>query len=87
MGAGSFVATPVLRDVAARGLSSLATEIASFEDSLFSEDGAASLTGNAEKMAVGTFSIHNLGINIFHRFIFVFIIIPNYDNHLQACMG
>eukprot|EP00428_Durinskia_dybowskii_P072290 CAMPEP_0170404978 /NCGR_PEP_ID=MMETSP0117_2-20130122/26929_1 /TAXON_ID=400756 /ORGANISM="Durinskia baltica, Strain CSIRO CS-38" /LENGTH=494 /DNA_ID=CAMNT_0010662049 /DNA_START=145 /DNA_END=1629 /DNA_ORIENTATION=+ len=62
MGAGSFVATPVLRDVTARGLSSIATEIASFEDTLFSESGASALTENSEKMAVGTFSIHNLGM-------------------------
>lgn len=60
MGAGSFVATPVLRNVGARGLSSIATEIASFEDSLFAEDGAQA-AGDSDKMAVGTFSIHNLG--------------------------
>lgn len=62
MGAGSFVATPVLRNVAARGLASISAEIASFEDSLFADDEASSkLLGDADKMAVGTFSIHNLG--------------------------
>lgn len=63
MGAGSFVATPVLRNVGARGLSSIAAEIAGFEDSLFAEDGAAAAqaAGDSDKMAIGTFSIHNLG--------------------------
>ena len=62
MGAGSFVATPVLRNVAARGLASISAEIASFEDSLFADDESSSaLLGDADKMAVGTFSIHNLG--------------------------
>eukprot|EP00598_Pedospumella_elongata_P016892 CAMPEP_0184986598 /NCGR_PEP_ID=MMETSP1098-20130426/17278_1 /TAXON_ID=89044 /ORGANISM="Spumella elongata, Strain CCAP 955/1" /LENGTH=450 /DNA_ID=CAMNT_0027510923 /DNA_START=259 /DNA_END=1611 /DNA_ORIENTATION=+ len=63
MGAGSFVATPVLRNVAARGLASISAEIASFEDSLFADDESSSaLLGDADKMAVGTFSIHNLGM-------------------------
>jgi pyruvate/2-oxoglutarate dehydrogenase complex dihydrolipoamide acyltransferase (E2) component len=63
MGAGSFVATPVLRNVAARGLGSISAEIASFEDTLFAEDDAtaAKAAGDSDKMAVGTFSIHNLG--------------------------
>ena len=61
MGAGSYVATPVLRNVGARGLSSISAEIAGFEDSLFAEEGAAGVTADADKMAVGTFSIHNLG--------------------------
>lgn len=59
MGAGSFLATPVLRDVSSRGLSALSQEIVALEDSLFSEEGAAV---SAEKMALGTFSIHNLGM-------------------------
>ncbi len=63
MGAGSFVATPVLRNVGARGLASISAEIASFEDTLFADDAVSSkLTGDADKMAVGTFSIHNLGM-------------------------
>lgn len=62
MGAGSFVATPVLRNVTARGLASLSAEIASFEDTLFADDAASSaLLADGDKMAVGTFSIHNLG--------------------------
>jgi pyruvate dehydrogenase E2 component (dihydrolipoamide acetyltransferase) len=62
MGAGSFVATPVLRNVAARGLASLSAEIASFEDSLFADDATSSaLLADGDKMAIGTFSIHNLG--------------------------
>lgn len=66
MGAGSFVATPVLRNVGARGLASISAEIASFEDTLFADDATSSkLTGDADKMAVGTFSIHNLGTVLF----------------------
>jgi pyruvate/2-oxoglutarate dehydrogenase complex dihydrolipoamide acyltransferase (E2) component len=63
MGSGPSVATPVIRNVAGRGLSSLSSEIASLENSLFSGDVAASeaVRSNAEKMAVGTFCIHNLG--------------------------
>jgi pyruvate dehydrogenase E2 component (dihydrolipoamide acetyltransferase) len=63
MGAGSYIATPVLRDVAARGLGSIASEIAQVEDILFADDGAGGdLRADAEKMALGTFSIQNLGI-------------------------
>ena len=63
MGAGSFVATPVLRNVAAKGLSAISAEIASFEDSLFSDDDSVSgaAVKDEAKMAIGTFSIHNLG--------------------------
>lgn len=62
MGAGSFVATPVLRNVGSRGLASIAAEIAAFEDTLFADDEAsAALVQDGDKMAVGTFSIHNLG--------------------------
>lgn len=69
MGAGSFVATPVLRNVGARGLASIATEIASFEDSLFADDdSSAALVADADKMAVGTFSIHNLGMFLLYIF-------------------
>ena len=64
MGAGAFVATPVLRNVSARGLSSIAAEIASFENTLFSDDQNTSntLLQDSGKMAIGTFSIHNLGM-------------------------
>ena len=58
MGTGQGLLTPVLRDVGSRGLKSISNEISSFEDSLFTESGVEI---SAEKMAVGTFSIHNLG--------------------------
>ena len=58
MGTGSGLVTPVLKDVQSRGLSSISREIIGFEDSLFSDSGAEI---EASKLAVGTFSIHNLG--------------------------
>lgn len=58
MGAGNYIATPVIRDAANKGLAAIASEVAGFEDSLFSESGAAA---DESKLAVGTFSIHNLG--------------------------
>lgn len=61
MGTGQGLLTPVLRDVGSRGLKSISNEISSFEDSLFTESGVEI---SAEKMAVGTFSIHNLGKSI-----------------------
>jgi pyruvate/2-oxoglutarate dehydrogenase complex dihydrolipoamide acyltransferase (E2) component len=81
MGAGSFVATPVLRNVAARGLGSISAEIASFEDTLFSEDDAtaAKAAGDSDKMAVGTFSIHNLGtcfVNVLARVLYCDPVLP-----------
>jgi len=61
MGAGSFVTTPVLRDVCSTGLAEVSKQIAGFEDTLFAEEGQENeLT--AENAALGTFSIHNLGI-------------------------
>lgn len=59
MGAGSYIATPVIRDAANKGLAAIANEVVAFEDSLFSENGAAT---DESKLAVGTFSIHNLGM-------------------------
>ena len=58
MGSGNGLVTPVVKDVQNRGLSSISKELASFEDSLFSESGAPIAS---EKMSIGTFSIHNLG--------------------------
>lgn len=58
MGTGQGLLTPVIRDVGARGLKSISQEIGGFEDSLFTEGGVEI---EASKMAVGTFSIHNLG--------------------------
>lgn len=61
LGAGSAVAAPVLRDVSQRGLSSISSEIGQLEDALFSpDDGTRLLSG--EQLALGTFSIHNLGM-------------------------
>ena len=58
MGTGQGLLTPVLRDVSSRGLKSISLEIGGFEDSLFTEGGTEM---EASKMAIGTFSIHNLG--------------------------
>lgn len=55
IGAGNFVATPVLKNVCTRGLLSIAKETAAFEEQLFDDDGSVSAG------SVGTFSIHNLG--------------------------
>eukprot|EP01034_Spumella_vulgaris_P033771 gene33771-41661_t len=61
VGAGSFIATPVIRDVNSKGLSAIAQEVSSFEDSLFAQTEPSSSADDA-RQAVGTFSIHNLGI-------------------------
>jgi pyruvate dehydrogenase E2 component (dihydrolipoamide acetyltransferase) len=61
IGAGSYIATPLLRNVTTRGLGSIASETAQFEDILFTEEAGGDLL-EAENMALGTFSIHNLGI-------------------------
>lgn len=58
MGTGQGLLTPVIRDVGSRGLKSISSEVEALEDSLFSEGGKEI---DAAKMAVGTFSIHNLG--------------------------
>ena len=50
--------SPVLRDVGASGLKTISREIAFFEDNLFADEGKAL---DPAKLAVGTFSIHNLG--------------------------
>lgn len=63
LGAGSAVAAPVLRDVSQRGLSSISSEIGQLEDAMFSNpnhDETQLLSG--EQLALGTFSIHNLGM-------------------------
>ena len=57
MGTGSGLLTPIIRDVGSRGLKSISKEVEALEDSLFLESGEV----DAGKMAVGTFSIHNLG--------------------------
>lgn len=63
MGTGAFLVTPVVRDASAKGLSAISAEIASFEDSLFSENGETrdAALSDESKIATGTFSIHNLG--------------------------
>ena len=61
LGAGSAVAAPVLRDVSQRGLSSISSEIGQLEDALFSPDDGTRLF-SGEQLALGTFSIHNLGM-------------------------
>lgn len=67
MGSGSSIATPVLRDVSARGLHSISQQIASLEDSLLSSDNNNSsnnsntAAGDKVSQQPGTFSIHNLG--------------------------
>jgi hypothetical protein len=63
MGGGSFVAAPVVKDVGARGLSSISDELTSLQSVMFGEDTAKiqSLLSDNAKLAGGTFSIHNLG--------------------------
>jgi len=58
MGTGSCLATPVLKDVTAHGVSNLSKQIAAFEDTIFNEKGEMS----EELTKTGTFSIHNLGM-------------------------
>ena len=58
VGTGQALSTPLLRNVQSRGLSSISSEICDFEDLLFSEEGSVL---DASRLAVGTFSIHNLG--------------------------
>lgn len=63
MGGGSFVAAPVVKNVCAKGLSSISDELNNLQNALFSEDleKVQSILSNDVKMAHGTFSIHNLG--------------------------
>jgi pyruvate dehydrogenase E2 component (dihydrolipoamide acetyltransferase) len=58
IGAGRSVSIPVIRDVSSKGLKSISQELADFEDTIYSEDGKLL---DPSKVAVGTFSIHNLG--------------------------
>lgn len=64
MGGGSFVAAPVVKNVCAKGLSSISDELNNLQNALFSEDleKVQSILSNDVKMAHGTFSIHNLGV-------------------------
>jgi len=64
MGSGSLIATPVLKNVGSMGLASISEELNNFEKVLFngSEEQIQQLLSNESKMAVGTFSIHNLGM-------------------------
>jgi pyruvate/2-oxoglutarate dehydrogenase complex dihydrolipoamide acyltransferase (E2) component len=48
----------VYRDAGVKGLRSISQDIGGFEDSLFAEDDKIDVS----KMAIGTFSIHNLGM-------------------------
>jgi pyruvate dehydrogenase E2 component (dihydrolipoamide acetyltransferase) len=73
MSSGNLSATPVIRDVSSKGLSAISKEIASFEENLFGSDNS-SILANKDIIAVGTFSIHNLGINdIYQSIIFDFL--------------
>eukprot|EP00596_Hydrurales_sp_CCMP1899_P003906 CAMPEP_0119033990 /NCGR_PEP_ID=MMETSP1177-20130426/1057_1 /TAXON_ID=2985 /ORGANISM="Ochromonas sp, Strain CCMP1899" /LENGTH=447 /DNA_ID=CAMNT_0006991157 /DNA_START=280 /DNA_END=1620 /DNA_ORIENTATION=+ len=58
MGTGQGLLTPLVRDAGSKGLKGISQEIGGFEDSLFAEDNSV----DASKMAIGTFSIHNLGM-------------------------
>lgn len=58
MGAGGMFMAPVLRDVNSLGVKQIADATASFEDSLFDEEGEVIDTA---ALGRGTFSIHNLG--------------------------
>jgi pyruvate/2-oxoglutarate dehydrogenase complex dihydrolipoamide acyltransferase (E2) component len=59
MGTGEGLLTPVIKDVAGKGLRAISNEISSFEDSLFTDKEGATI--DYSKMSIGTFSIHNLG--------------------------
>lgn len=61
VGTGAALSTPLLRNVQSRGLSSISSEVTDFEDLLFNEEGSVI---DASRLAVGTFSIHNLGETI-----------------------
>lgn len=71
MGSGSLIATPVLKNIASKGLSTISQELSSYEKVLFSgnEEQVQALLGNQNKMAVGTFSIHNLGTTLLCLFV------------------
>ena len=64
MGSGATVTTALIRGANATGLSTISQQIAKFEDDLYSGDDAkvSSLLGDASRTALGTFSIHNLGM-------------------------
>jgi pyruvate dehydrogenase E2 component (dihydrolipoamide acetyltransferase) len=62
MGAGSFVCAPVIRDAASKGLGGISREVQGFEDDLFADDAESSGALQSEAMAVGTFSLHDLGV-------------------------
>lgn len=63
MGAGNFVATPVIKDAASMGVGSISKAIAKFEDSLFADsDEASPLLSDPNVMSIGTFSVHHLGM-------------------------
>lgn len=59
MGTGVELTIPVIRDVGSKGLKEIANEVQDFEDGIFTEDGSVL---DANKIGVGTFSIHNLGM-------------------------
>jgi pyruvate dehydrogenase E2 component (dihydrolipoamide acetyltransferase) len=61
MGTGDGLITPVIRDVGSKGVSQLADELHTLEDSLFSDEEGHVISPAAE-LAPGTFSIHNLGM-------------------------
>lgn len=62
MGSGSLLATPVLKDVASRGVLSISDELAGYESTLGSNDSAKIDAFLQKSTSIGTFSIHNLGV-------------------------
>ena len=58
MGTGSSLVTPVIRDVNSKGLHTISNEMISFEDTLVNGNDSV----DESKVAIGTISIHNLGI-------------------------
>ena len=59
---GTSGTAPVIRDVISRGLSSISSEIDSFEQAIYSDgdDVKENFLAN-DSNSLGTFSIHNLG--------------------------
>ncbi len=65
MGSGDQIATPVVKDVGSKGLSSISKVIASAEKNLFennNKEEIRSFIQDGKSCGLGTFSIYNLGI-------------------------
>ena len=63
--------TPVVRDAGSKGLRAISKEITSFEDSLFADKEGLEI--DQSKMAIGTFSIHNLGEYVQHTYMYTYL--------------